>query len=460
MRTSERSTISGSVFLFAGPPTSHNDATHGFRPGIQWIDTSTTPHTWYVCADAAIGAAIWTSGGGGATTGPLGAVALIEMFGDPSSGQTVTIFDGTTTYIFEFRVSGAPAPGHIPVAVVTGSSATNLATAIAGSGARVTALAGETFGTSYYVVYITSNLVGPAGNSCTVAGTISASIQQFAGGTLGYSLVDAQRFAVRPHGAGFALGATWEVQFHDSSDAVGMRLGWAGTNFDTAGFGSDSMFQAVLYDNPFVSFAPNARWSWVWDQMYGPQLYYSVYWGPTSKFYCNFVFNQYNGNLNPDGVSDIVAHRLASDQFHSGAQFKVGSGTLGNTTTWLRYQYPLATLQALGATTTGSTAICPTLTGGHIVERIILRVVTTLTGPGLSAASATAGTAGGLPSNLLGASSLTGAPETTYKATPAFVDFVNDLFPTLNLSLTGCNFSALTAGSVEVYVEVANLLDG
>ena len=120
-----------------------------------------------------------------------------------------------------------------------------------------------------------------------------------------------------------------------------------------------------------------------------------------------------------------------------------------------KYSITLADLVALGAATSGTITLEAALPAGSVITNTLVKPTTALAGPSLSAATArvtttsptkTFGTAydvfqavGDTVHSYDGASQFTGIA-----ATPALL---------LSMTSTGANFSALTAGAIDVYFE-------
>lgn len=69
-------------------PTSNDDSDDGYDVGSTWVDTSSG--VVYVCTDASVGAAVWSSGGSGDVSGP-----------GSSTDNALVRFDGTTGKIIQ-----------------------------------------------------------------------------------------------------------------------------------------------------------------------------------------------------------------------------------------------------------------------------------------------------------------------------------------------------------------------
>ncbi len=81
-------------------------------------------------------------GGGATTAGSTRGAGFVALSGQPADGNTVTLYDGTLTKVFEFDDNGSVTAPNIQVAIGTTmeNSLENLAAAIMASGINLTAL--------------------------------------------------------------------------------------------------------------------------------------------------------------------------------------------------------------------------------------------------------------------------------------------------------------------------------
>lgn len=79
----------------AGAPGATDDNTKGYVVGSQWINTSTSPRTVYICTNASTGAAVWAQAGG------VTAHSSLTTLGWSASGHT-----GTTNSVACFSNTG------------------------------------------------------------------------------------------------------------------------------------------------------------------------------------------------------------------------------------------------------------------------------------------------------------------------------------------------------------------
>lgn len=99
-------------------PTVNEDSSTGYAVGMQWVDTSTTPDSFYICLDASIGAAIW-SGPIGSNTAPIHAPVATSAdlasipFADTTLGMACIAMDFGLLWWADLTYAGGADSSHI-----------------------------------------------------------------------------------------------------------------------------------------------------------------------------------------------------------------------------------------------------------------------------------------------------------------------------------------------------------